>query len=322
MVDPSTCSAKCPAESVLMRGVRILTAALVVGLSACTSTPKRAPDATSPVAEVSEAIVTEVEPEEELELTFDSAAQPVSTEVRLVTSGTLTACVDSPYAPFLYSKQSDGEDLSGIDVDVVTAIASNNKLTPVFVEVPFETIFDALKRGTCDVVASAVPATPLRKRTFDFSTPYFRMSQSLLVRSGQLATFSSLDALSGKFVGVQTATIGADRVRSEAPNTGVLIKEFAGRREMLSELKAGKIDAVLADSSINGFDAEESDGALVVSALLSGGEEDYSLVIDPTNPVLTETINRSLQRLTERGLLRKIAIRYVGSRALSPLPAG
>jgi polar amino acid transport system substrate-binding protein len=294
---------------------------VVVGLASCTSTPKRQAEVTTPIAEVSAAVVTEVEPEEDLELTFDSAAQPVSTEVRLITKDTLTACVDSPYAPFLYSKQSDGEDLSGIDVDVVTAIASNNKLTPAFVEVPFETIFTALKDGRCDIVASAVPSTPLRKRAFDFSDPYFRSSQSVLVRTAQFTTYPSLQSLNGKYVGVQAATLGADRIRAEAPNTGVLIKEFPGRREMLAELKAGNIEAVLADSAINGYEAEESDGAFVVSALLTGGEEDYSLVVDPTNPVLTETINKSLQRLTERGLLRKILIRYIGSRAVNRLPS-
>jgi polar amino acid transport system substrate-binding protein len=271
------------------------------------------------VAEGSVTPVTEFVPEEQLELTFDSAAQPVSTEVRLVTPNTLTACVASPFPPFAYSKQSDGEDLSGIDVDVVTAVASNNKLTPAFVETPFDGIFKALTERKCDVIASAVPITEARKRTYEFTVPYFRMAQSILVRSAQLTTYTSLETLRGKTVGTQRATAGMELLQRDTKQSGLLVKEFASRFEMLEALKNGEVDAVVGDSPLNGFDAEESNGSLAVAALLAGREEEYALVVDPTNPVLTKTLNSSLQRLTDRDLLRKIIVRYIGSRAMSKL---
>ncbi len=304
----------------MLKIISVLISSILV-LSACGS--KRAPAAVKPTTEVSAAIATELVPEEEiedLELTFDSAAQPVSTEVRLLTPNTLTACIAAPYPPFAYSKQSDGEDLSGIDVDVVTAIASNNKLTPAFVETPFEEIFKALSDQKCDVIASAVPISEPRKRTHEFTTPYFRMSQSILVRIAQLSAYPSLEKLQGKTVGAQRATVGMERLQRDAKPLGILVKEFAGRFEMLEALKKGEIEAIVGDSSLNGFDAEESDGLFVVSALLSGGEEDYALVVDPTNPVLTKTLDSSLQRLSDRDLLRKIVVRYIGRRAMSAKP--
>jgi polar amino acid transport system substrate-binding protein len=313
---------ECTAEFVLMRRVVfVLTGSLfcvTAVVSGCTTPKKPTP---KPVAEVSAAVVTEFVPEEELELTFDSAALPVSTEVRLITKGTLTACVASPYPPFLYSKQSDGEDLSGIDVDVVTAIATNNKLTPAFVETPFEGIFEALTKQKCDVIASAIPITNSRKRTHEFTTPYFRMSQSILARTSQLSTYVSLETLRGKVVGVQRSTIGVELLRANSAKLGLVVKEFAGRFEMLEALKTNAIEAIVGDSTLNGFDAEESNGALVVSALIDGGGEEYALVVDPTNPILTKTLNSSLARMAERDLLRKIAVRYVGSRATAPLTA-
>jgi polar amino acid transport system substrate-binding protein len=326
VVDSAQCPGKCTAEFVLMRRTwgRIVCAPigalLCVSLtvSGCTSPKKPTP---KPVAEVSAAVVTEFVPEEELELTFDSAALPVSTEVRLITKGTLTACVAPPYPPFLYSKQSDGEDLSGIDVDVVTAIATNNKLTPAFVETPFEGIFEALTKQKCDVIAAAIPITNSRKRTHEFTTPYFRMSQSLLVRTGQLSTSTSLETLRGKVVGVQRSTIGSELLRIDSTKLGLTVKEFAGRFEMLEALKTNAIEAIVGDSALNGFDAEESNGTFVVSSLIGGGDEEYAMVVDPTNPILTKTLNSSLARMAERDLLRKIAVRYIGRRAVAPLIA-
>lgn len=258
-------------------------------------------------------------PNEELELTFDSAAQPVSTEVRLVSPGLLTACVDSPFPPFAYSQQSDGEDLSGIDIDLITAIASNNKLGVAFVETAFDRIFDSLNNGTCDVVAAAVPVSDVHKRAYEFTNPYFQMSQSLLVRVGDRATLNSIASLRGKKVGVQRATLGELRARELQSSSGFFTQQFSGRFELLAALRDASVDAIIGDVSANGFDAHESDGVLVVSARLRGGEENYAFVVSPTNPVLTKTMNDSLARLNERGLPRKIFARHIGDALTSPV---
>jgi ABC-type amino acid transport substrate-binding protein len=138
------------------------------------------------------------------------------------------------------------------------------------------------------------------------------------VRTAQLSTYTSVETLRGKTVGAQRATIGMAQLQRDSKKFGVVVKEFAGRFEMLESLKKSEIEAIIGDSPVNGFDSEESNGSFVVSALLAGGEEDYALVVDPTNPILTKTLNSSLQRLADRDLLRKIVVRYIGSRAMSP----
>jgi ABC-type amino acid transport substrate-binding protein len=290
-------------------------AALLVGAIALTR-PSTTTD-TTPIVEPSEALASEPIPLNDDELTFDSGARPVSTDVRLKTPGVLTACVDSPFPPFLYSKQSDGEDLSGIDVDLITALATNNQLTPAFVETPFDGVFDALDAGTCDVIASSVAITDDRKRAFDFTEPYFTVRQSVLMRSvGADGTVGpairSLDELRGKNVVVQTAT-PATILLSKA---GVKATEYRGRAEMIKALDAGTVDAIVADSSVNGFDAHESDGAFVVTALL-GDSEHYGFVVAKDNPVLTSTLDASLARLRDRGLLRKVLERYLPASAIA-----
>lgn len=245
------------------------------------------------------------------ELTFDSGARPVSTEVRLKTAGVLTACVDSPFPPFLYSKQSDGEDLSGIDVDLVTALATNNKLTPAFVETPFNKAFEALNAGTCDVIASAVTITDERKRTYEVSVSYFTVRQSILMGSGD-SPFRSTADLRGKTVGVQTATPAVIAMKDDR----ISVTEFRGRADMLTALRDGAIDAIVADSSINGFDARLSGGDLVVSALLAGTDEQYGFLVAKDNPVLRSTLDESLTRLSNRGLLRKVVERYIDRAAV------
>ena len=70
---------------------------------------------------------------------------------------------------------------------------------------------------------------------------------------------------------------------------------------------------MVADAPINGFDAVKPGSGVAVSALLDGDEEKYAYVVAKSNPVLTDTLNKSLKRVRDRGLLRKVIVRYVGA---------
>ena len=306
----SSCSSRM--RALLYRKSIGLSAAIVM-LASCRSSQVKPPPSTLPLPSTS-ALVAVTTTTEDPELAFDSLAESLSTDVRLLTPGTLTACIDSPFPPFEYSKQSDGEDLSGIDIDILSALAKNNKLAVAFVETPFENIFQALREGRCDVIASAVPVTPTRAKSFDFTRTYLTVRQSLLVRATDSRTYVSLDSLAGKTIGVQTGSVASARFRAH-PATGVTVLEFPGRFEMLAALRVSQLDALIADSPINGFEADQSDGALAVSAIFDGDEQRYAFVVAKNNPVLTSSLNASLAKLADRGLLRKTIVGYIGSTA-------
>ena len=60
--------------------------------------------------------------------------------------------------------------------------------------------------GKADIAISGISVTDERKKTFDFSDPYYETQNAIIVRKDQESTYSSLDAFKGKKA-VQKGTI-------------------------------------------------------------------------------------------------------------------
>jgi len=104
--------------------------------------------------------------------------------VPLVQAGTLVACTQLPYRPFEFNDASG--KIVGFDIDVVTEVAKDLKVTPQIVDTPFEGIQTGgdLTAGKCDLAAAGITITAVREKAFDFSQPYFDATQALLVKTG------------------------------------------------------------------------------------------------------------------------------------------
>ena len=239
---------------------------------------------------------------------------PSAAAVKTRDAGKLTVCSDIPYAPFEYYENGADGKVVGIDADIVGAVATSLGLASEFRKTPFDGIFAALAARQCDMIASSVSITDERKKSNDFSDPYFTIHQSILVHSSD-AALNDLTALEGKTVGVQSATTGADFAKKDASADGYAVKEFQGADELVTALKAKQIDAVVQDSPINGYAATKSNGELVVSKVFEGAGEGYGFVVPKDNPDLTAALNAALAKMKADGSYETILKQYLGEAA-------
>lgn len=243
------------------------------------------------------------------------AAASAAADVKLITPGKITVCSDIPYAPFEYYENGADGAVVGIDAELVNAIAADSGLTADFIKTPFDGIFAALAAGNCDIIASSVSITDERKKANDFTEPYFKIQQAILVSSADAATLTDTPALKGKKVGAQAATTGADFAKAEGAKNGFTVTEFQGADEMIAALKAGQVDAVIQDSPINLYAATQSKGELVVSKVFPGAGEAYGFVVPKSNPGLRDAMNVSLKQLQDSGKYKEIITKYLGTAA-------
>jgi polar amino acid transport system substrate-binding protein len=96
----------------------------------------------------------------------------------LITEGTLTAGTDTPYPPFEIGQPPD---ISGYDIDVLSAVSEKIGLTPEYVDTSFDTIFGDVQSGKFDIAAAASTITPGRENAVDFSDPYYEAQQALVI---------------------------------------------------------------------------------------------------------------------------------------------
>ena len=239
--------------------------------------------------------------------TDTTAAGTAGADLDLVSDGKLTACTDSPYAPFEF--EQDGK-FDGIDIELVRAVAGRLGLTADFKDVDFDAIFTALNAGECDIVASSVSITDERKKELDFSDGYFEINQSLLVRKGDEATLNDLDKFAGKTIGVQSETTGAAYARENAKDA--TIREFTGADELFTALKAKQVDAALQDQPVNAYNAKTTGETVVAKVFEEAEKEQYGFAMKKGSTELKAAIDDALEQVKADDTYPTILRRFLG----------
>lgn len=233
-------------------------------------------------------------------------------EIKTLKAGTLTVGSDTAFPPF--ESISDGVAV-GFDIDLIKEIAKRLD-PPLKVEVQsaaFDTIFTSLAARKFDVVLSAVTIKDDRKKTVDFSDPYFKADQSLSVRDGDAGTIKGVDDLMGKVVGVQSGTTGEDCAKNALKAKAKVkdVRSYDTAPDAFTDLAAGRVEAVVVDLPTAQQIVEQRTGIRVVQVIRT--KEEYGIAVSKENPNLRVAINEALTDITEDGTYRRIFVKWFKS---------
>jgi polar amino acid transport system substrate-binding protein len=225
---------------------------------------------------------------------------------KLVAPGKLTVCSDIPYAPFEFNAnsgefndKSGGGQLTGFDVELVRAMATQLGAAAEFKTTPFDAIIPALAAGNCDMIASATTITEERRQKVAFTQPYFDADQSLLIRAADKERYKTLADLEGKTIGVQSGTTGETYAKAHTP-AGAKVKDFPGADDLFNALTSGDIDAVLQDFPVNKYRALQTGEQFAVTETFKTGEQ-YGFAVAKDNDKLVAALDAALAKLRESG---------------------
>ncbi len=152
---------------------------------------------------------------------------------------------------FGYYNESSGRSY-GLEVDIAMAIAEKlGEKNPVIVTVTAKDKADKLRSGEVDILVANYVENAERALEFDFSTPYYYDSTSLLIERSLM--YDSRDVSVPLIVGTLTGSNTKKKVE-EAAGEGVLeniqIHECSDYPEGSRLLELGQIDAFCAHESI------------------------------------------------------------------------
>jgi polar amino acid transport system substrate-binding protein len=231
------------------------------------------------------------------EATTEASAE----DLGLITEGTLTVGTDTPFPPFEIGQPPN---ISGYDIDVMSAVAEELGLTPEYTDTSFDTIFRDVAAGQYDIAAAASTITPGRQKTVDFSDPYYEAQQALLVPEG--SDIASVDDLSGAIVGAQDGTTGEVYANDETDASEV--RGFPEGPDAVSALITGQVDAVIIDQPV-AVDALEKQGGVEIAEEIPTNEL-YGFAMSKENPELVEAVNGALQTLKDDGTIADLYEQY------------
>ncbi len=207
------------------------------------------------------------------------------------------------------------KNLTGLDIDLLKAIAADQKFDVTVNNVAWDGIFAGLEAGQYDAIISSVTVTDERKQKYDFSTGYFDANQSIVVPADN-TTITNADSLKDKRVGVQIETTGAIALRK----LGIEPKQYDTPDLALQDLVNGNLDAVVVDTPVAAnyaLQSEQFKGKLKIASEIITNEV-YALTVKKGDPKgLLPLFNAGLTNVKKSGEYDKIYEKWIGKK-----PAG
>lgn len=216
--------------------------------------------------------------------------------------------VDNTYPPFEF--EVDGE-LTGIDIDIMTAIAENQGFEIKYDAMDFGGIIPAMQADQLDIAIAGMSITDERKKIVDFSEPYFDAGLTLVI-SEKTTDIQSVEDLKGKTVAVKNGTTGAKFAMDHESEYGYTIVQFDDSPAMFQEVQNGSADALIEDYPVIAYAiAQNSLGLQTVGERLNGDQYGIAVLKGENGEVL-QKINDGLQALRDSGEYDKILDKYLG----------
>ena len=203
------------------------------------------------------------------------------------------------------------KDITGYSIDYMKAAGKEAGFTPKFVAVAWDGIFAGLNVGKYDAISSSVSITDERKKVMDFSEPYFRVRQALIVRKN--SKVKDLKELVGKQVGSQISTTGTFAVKAVK---GVISKTYDEVGLAIEDLHNGRIEAVVCDDPVAANYALQNEKyakSLKIAQVIESAEiEYYGIAAKKGNKETLALINKGIKAVQAKGIDKALQKKWIG----------
>ena len=217
---------------------------------------------------------------------------------------------DSSFAPFVF--QNSSNQYTGIDMDLIKAIAENQGFEIEITNPGFDAAINAVQSGQADGIIAGMSVTDARKSTFDFSDSYYTANTILGVKES--STIASYEDLKDRTVGVKNGTASQTFLTENQSKYGYKIKTFADGASMYDSLNTGAIGAVMDDEPVLKYSISQGQKLKTPIEGTPIGETAFA-VKKGSNPELIEMFNKGLANLKANGEFQKILDKYLASGA-------
>lgn len=222
---------------------------------------------------------------------------------------TITFATDATWPPMEFVDAS--KQIVGFSIDFMTLAGKEAGFTPVFKAVAWDGIFAGLAGGQYDAICSSVSITEERKKSMDFSIPYYKVKQAVVVRKD--STAKSLEDLKGKKVGSQISTTGTFAVQAVEGVKSVTYDEVG---LAIEDLFNGRIDGVVCDDPVAAQYAlqnEKYKETLKITAVIESTEvEYYGIAVNKGNQEVLDLVNKGIKAVQDKGLDKELLKKWIG----------
>jgi len=219
----------------------------------------------------------------------------------------IIAC-DSKYAPFSFEENGK---YKGIDVELLDAIAKEEKIEYELKPMDFDGIIPGLTSNQLDGAIAGMSITDERKKSLDFSDGYFVSGLSLVVNKDNTEINGEND-LNGKSASIKKGTAGTKFAEDNESKYKLKLNYFDDSPSMFQAVENKNCDFLLEDYPVIAYKIKVDPN----SKLKIAGEKltnvDYGFAVKKGgNADLLKKFNEGLKKLKDNGEYDKIVNQYI-----------
>ena len=198
-------------------------------------------------------------------------------------------------------------------MDIMEAVAKDQGFEYEIQALGFDAAIQAVAEGQADGVIAGMSITDDRKKTYDFSEPYYKVTVTMAVKSD--AKIEKLEDLKDKNVVVKKGTTGATVAEELKDKLGIKsIKVMDDSANMYQEVVVGNSDACFEDYPVMAYAIKTNstlNGKLKVVESVAEKETPYGFAVKKgANAELLEKFNKGLENIKKNGSFDEIINKY------------
>ncbi|MBS4189797.1 transporter substrate-binding domain-containing protein [Bacillus sp. FJAT-49705] len=208
--------------------------------------------------------------------------------------------------PFSYKDQQGS--LTGINIELMKKIADENGLTFKYIPMEIHEAEQALRDGEVDAIAGVTYSTE-KDKVFDFSQPYFTMSDSLIIPMESSDKIKSIEDIRDMHIVLQDNPPALSTLLNlRNTNLTVVTNHYSGLLMLLNDRSEVFIgNKFTASFFLKEFGQEEN--YLILDEVINPA--DYAIAVKEGNEDLLLIINQTLTKLNAKGEVSKLIDEWV-----------
>lgn len=227
---------------------------------------------------------------------------------RIKQDGVMKIAMSGAYPPFNFV--NDKNEVVGFDASIGREIARRIGVEGEIVTTAWDGILAGLLAKKYDTIVGSMTITPEREKVVDFVGPYYHAGRAVFVTEG--SDIQTLDDIKGKTVGV---TLGETHEKWARTQDGWTVRTYKGLPELLLELQADRVQAIIADNIPVRVAIKENGATLrqLDTPDIEGGSVAIGIAINKKNPELAAAMQAALDEMMADGTYKAIAMEWVGA---------
>lgn len=200
-------------------------------------------------------------------------------------------------------------NIEGMEVDIARELAKRIKGSPDALKVTGVNVTTRgamLDNGTLDATLATFTITEARKKSYNFSRPYYTDHIGVLVKKS--SGIVDLAGLDGKTVGVALSATTRDKLTAAGDEIGIHMNfaEYSTYPEIKIALVTGRVDAFSVDRSIlNGY---VDNSTTLLDAQFA--PQEYGVATKKSNTELADQVDAAIAGMQDDGTLAALQQRW------------